>query len=481
MTGVASLGALLRRGETDAVTLASTALEAAARPGAATAFVTLTADLAMRAAARADAELRAGIDRGPLHGIPVAVKDNIDVGAVVTGNGTSGFGRRVPDLDAAVWAALDGAGAVLVGKTAMHELAWGVTTPGCANPWDAGRVAGGSSGGSAAAVAAGVVPVALGSDTGGSIRIPAALCGVTGLKPSHGSVSLAGLSTLAPSQDTVGPIALDAATCLLVHSVLRAGAPGRGAGLSCHRPVAHLPVPAGAPATHVAVPRGGWMEHVTEPVRAMLAETRAALEEAGTVVVDVDVAHAELAPAVALVVMLAESARAWGPLVEGRAEGLGADAAAALSVGATVLPADLERAHLVARALRDSVDHVLGGFSAGGRCVLLLPSTGVAAVRGGWEPEALEVEVGGRRQPVRAAYGHFTALASVTGHPALSVPAGLDGDGLPLGVQLVGAWGAEAVLAATATVVEATLGAGGVRAGLRALAGDEGAAARGRA
>src|SRR5581483_10414360 len=138
------------------------------------AFVTLTDEIALETAACADRELATGRYRGPLHGIPIAVKDVIDVRGVRTANGTAGLGWRLPKRDAAVWARLRSAGAVLVGKTTTHELAWGVTTPGCRNPVDVSRSAGGSSGGSAAAVAAGVVPVALGTDTGGSIRVPAA-------------------------------------------------------------------------------------------------------------------------------------------------------------------------------------------------------------------------------------------------------------------------------------------------------------------
>jgi Asp-tRNA(Asn)/Glu-tRNA(Gln) amidotransferase A subunit family amidase len=165
------------------------------------AFAEITAELAERDAAEADAR------GGPLNGVPVAVKDVIDVAGVPTRLGTPRAGHRLPSEDADVVAALRAAGAVVVGKTTTHELAIGMITPQARNPHDTNRITGGSSGGSAAAVAAGIVPIALGTDTNGSIRSPAAHCGVVGFKPSRGVLPTAGVAPLAPTQDTVGLIA----------------------------------------------------------------------------------------------------------------------------------------------------------------------------------------------------------------------------------------------------------------------------------
>src|SRR6267143_1211810 len=176
------------------------------------AFITLTADSALDEAKRADADLANGVDRGPLHGIPVALKDLYDTAGLRTTGGSRIFADRVPERDSAVVEKLRAAGAVLLGKLNLHEWALGVTNqnphfgPAC-NPWDTTRIPGGSSGGSAIAVASGFCYFSLGSDTGGSIRIPASLCGVAGLKPTYGRVSLRGVIPLAWTLDHSGPLA----------------------------------------------------------------------------------------------------------------------------------------------------------------------------------------------------------------------------------------------------------------------------------
>lgn len=175
------------------------------------AFITVTSDRAIADAERADRELGKAISRGPLHGIPIAVKDNIDTAGIRTTAGSAVFADRIPTRDADVITALDRAGAVLLGKLNMHELALGTTSAishfgPVRNPWDTTRVAGGSSGGSGAAVAARLCFAAVGTDTGGSVRIPAACCGVVGFKPTYGLVSTVGTIPLSPSFDHVGPL-----------------------------------------------------------------------------------------------------------------------------------------------------------------------------------------------------------------------------------------------------------------------------------
>ncbi|HJT89353.1 MAG TPA: amidase, partial [Bryobacteraceae bacterium] len=209
------------------------------------AFITVTAESALRRAAAADAELAAGRDLGPLHGIPIALKDLFCTRGVRTTCGSRVFENYVPNFDAAVVERLELAGAVLTGKLNMHELAYGVTSTvshfgPVRNPWNAEHVPGGSSGGSGAAVAAGMVFAAMGSDTGGSIRIPASFCGVVGLKPTYGRVSRFGALPLAFSLDHMGPLTRDVRDAALVLSAI-AGHDSRDAS-SSRRPVpSYLP------------------------------------------------------------------------------------------------------------------------------------------------------------------------------------------------------------------------------------------------
>ena len=221
---------MVREGEVSSLELVERALERiAALDTELGAFVLVLGDQARAEAAERDLERRRGRGGGALHGVPVAVKDLIDVEGVVTGAGSVKLAGNRAGRDAGVVARLRGAGAVVVGKTRTHEFAYGVTTPGTANPWDLERIAGGSSGGSAAAVAAGLVAGALGTDTAGSIRIPSSCCGVVGLKPTWGRVPATGVWPLSWSCDHVGPIAATVADVALLDEVL-AAEPGGEAG-----------------------------------------------------------------------------------------------------------------------------------------------------------------------------------------------------------------------------------------------------------
>ncbi|MFQ5380171.1 MAG: amidase, partial [Dehalococcoidia bacterium] len=213
METITEAGRRLRAGETSSLALTEASLECIARlEPELNAFITVTADAALAAARRADRELVTGRDRGPLHGIPVALKDLCATKGIRTTAGSKVLAEWVPDYDATVVRKLRRAGAVSVGKLNMHEIAYGTHSANpwfgpVHNPWDLDLHPGGSSGGSAAAVASGECFAAIGTDTGGSIRIPAALCGVVGLKPTYGLVSRAGVVPLSWSLDHVGPIA----------------------------------------------------------------------------------------------------------------------------------------------------------------------------------------------------------------------------------------------------------------------------------
>ena len=373
------------------------------------------------------------VERHPVPGSqhPFAVKDFMDVAGQTTRNGTPGLGHHVATEDCAPVARLRAAGHVPVARTAVPELAWSVRTPGCRNPHDPERDAGGSSGGSAVAVAIGDVPFALGTDTGGSIRIPAALCGVAGLRPTHGTVPVDGVTPLVPSMDTVGPIAPTAAACLEVLRLLGGAAE---------------PEPATVEGLTVGWPAHLWGTRIDADVLRVVEHARDALHGAGVRIVPVELPlghrHARSAGYTS---MLFESARLWWQAYQDDPSGLRGRAIGQLEAGSGVAEEDYETARAQARAIGDELDGVFAGVHA-----LLMPTVPVPAALA----EADAVEVGGRAEAIENAYYRLTALAAVSGHPALTVPAGF-ARGLPVGAQLVGRRGEEALLCLLGGAIEA--------------------------
>ncbi|CAM5673394.1 Amidase OS=Streptomyces tendae OX=1932 GN=GUR47_23680 PE=4 SV=1 [Streptomyces tendae] len=230
------------------------------------AYATVTAEHARRAARTAEDDIAAGRHRGPLHGIPMGLKDLIDVAGVATSASSRVRADHRAQASSTVAARLEAAGAVLVGKTHTHEFAYGLTTPQTSNAWHPGRVAGGSSGGSAVAVAAGTATFALGTDTGGSIRVPAALNGVVGLKPTYGLVPRHGVTSLSWSLDHVGPITRTVEDAALVLDALAGHDPRDPASLSApatpYRPAADTDLTG----LRVGVPRNYYFDHVDPEV-----------------------------------------------------------------------------------------------------------------------------------------------------------------------------------------------------------------------
>jgi aspartyl-tRNA(Asn)/glutamyl-tRNA(Gln) amidotransferase subunit A len=426
------------------------------RNGELNAFLAVTAEAALAAAAQMDAELREGRYRGPLHGVPVALKDLYDTAGVPTTAGSAVLRNRVPEQDATVVRRLRRAGAVLLGKTHLHEFAFGATNLNehygpARNPHDPTRMTGGSSGGSAAAVAAGMCYGALGSDTGGSIRCPAALCGIVGLKPTYGRVSRAGVLPLAWSLDHAGPMTRtveDAA--LLLETIAGYDAADR---TSAMRPVpawgASLEAPPAGEAPLGGLRVGVPQELFWDPIQPGVADTVRAgiarLAAAGATVAPLSLPFIELALAAQLVILHAEAAAYHRPLLRRHADRYDPRVRARLLQGLTLSSSD----YLDALRARGMVREKLLGVLRVEADLLATPAVPLVAP----PLEAKEVEVGTVLSDPQAFMVRNTFLFNLTGFPALSVPCGTAG-GLPVGLQLAAGPWKEALLFRAARVLE---------------------------
>jgi aspartyl-tRNA(Asn)/glutamyl-tRNA(Gln) amidotransferase subunit A len=386
------------------------------------AFITVMADEARRQAEEADRELAGGRDRGPLHGVPIAVKDLIDVEGVPTTAASRVREGHVAVADATAITRLRKAGAVIICKKNLHEFAYGTTSEDSAfgpvrNPHDQARSPGGSSGGSAVAVAAGMALAALGTDTGGSIRIPAAACGIVGLKPTYGELPLDGVVPLARSFDHLGPLARSVPDAWIVYRALadtREDAPLRAA------PTAGL---------RFGVPRSYFCDRLDRDVRACFDAALERLTHVGARVEDVEIPHAPATPAVYLHVHATEGSEYHARMLDAAGDRYMPMVRLRLEMGRYILSEDYIRARNACGALRGEVESALGDRDA-----LILPALPIPAPPIGAE----SVEIDGAAEPVRALMLRCTQLFNMTGHPAISLPCGATPQGLPCGIQLVG-------------------------------------------
>jgi len=389
------------------------------------AFITVATDSALKQARAADDALARGSLLGPLHGLPVALKDNIDTGSLRTTIGSSFFSDRVPDIDAEVTARLRDAGAVILGKVTLHEFAYGATNENahfgaCRNPWDTTRIPGGSSGGSGAAVAAGLCAAALGTDTGGSVRIPAALNGVCALRPSDGRVSLAGVFPITWTFDTVGPIARSVADLAALIGVLAGYDDRDPRSVDAPTPDYVAALDAGLDGLRIGVPRNFYFDDVDDDIVTLVRAAADALAAGGADVVEIDVPGADEAVETTTGMIRAEAYAIHRERLETEPERFGEDVRRRLALGASISGSDyaLHREH--ARAWTRSVKRTFEQVD-----LILTPSTGTTAPAAG--SEMIETT----QRLVRLTYGW-----SLAGLPALSVPCGLSDAGLPVGLQL---------------------------------------------
>jgi len=426
----------------------------AAVDGLVCAFTRVLAEEARTAARALDAEARAGRLRGPLHGVPVAVKDLVAVQGAPLTAGSVIMGAGPQPEDAWTVRCLRASGAIVLGLTALNEFALGTTGVNrigrtARNPWRLDRVAGGSSSGSAAAVAARLAAAAIGTDTGGSIRIPAALCGIVGLKPTFGRVSRRGVFPLAQSFDTVGPMARTVEDVALLLEVMADPDPDDphvelGPAERYRETLASDPGP-----LRVARLSGPFFEEDLDPAVASGLDAAArALEGSGMRVRAAAIPSVEAGHQAHSTVLLAEAAAFHRARFPGRAARYNPDVRTLLEQGAAISPAAVEAARAALRRLQTEMAAVLAD------CPLVLaPAVPVGA------PRITDADpLAGHWMQVRRQLARFTRLFNATGLPAIALPVGLTSEGLPVGVQMAAAPFAEGLLLASARRVESALG-----------------------
>jgi len=399
----------------------------------------------------ATARWQAGTPIGPFDGVPVAVKEELDVAGHATTAGTR-FLQEPATTDATVVARLRSQGALIVGKTNMHEI--GIDTSGFnphhgtpRNPWDPRRYTGGSSSGSAAAVAAGLCPVAVGADGGGSIRIPASLCGVVGLKATFSRISEAGAYPLCWSVGHVGPLAATAADLALAYAVM--AGPDALDPRTLHQPAPR--VDTGAEADLRGVRLGiftPWLEDAQPGVVAAVRQALAGLQARGATLVEVEVPDLELCRIAHAVTILCEMATGLGPYLEPQRQAFGRGTRLNLALARMLTGADYVRAQQARTRMTAHLERLFQQVDA-----LITPTTACTAplIR----PDVLPH--GESDITLTSALMRFAFLANLTGYPALSVPCGHDGDGLPVGLQLMGRPWEEHRLLTWAGMVEAAV------------------------
>jgi mandelamide amidase len=446
--------AMMGAGETTSAKIVTELLRRAGEAGRLNAFITIDAEGALARAAELDQMRSQGNILGPLHGLPLVVKDNIHVAGLPNTAGTPGLREFTPDLDNAVIAALLDSGALVIGKTNMHELAFGITSDNAAfgavaNPFDTTTFAGGSSGGTASAIAAGLAPAGLGTDTGGSVRIPAALTGTTGFRPSNGRYSISGVTPISHTRDTIGLLAWQVADLILLDSVIDT----QGSAVPSLTP----------DEIRLGVPRTYYYANLDEQSARIIENALVLLANAGVTLIEVD--PEGIGPLVAQSgfpialyeavhdlsdyletfdtgVTLAELAAATAsPDVQGIFAGITGDG----QVGEDVYLAALETRELLRQVFRDY-------FDSNDLDAIIFPTTPLPARP--IENSMQTVELNGVQVPTFPTYIHNTEPGSIAALPGISLPVGLTAKGLPVAIEIDGPENSDRRLLAIAAILE---------------------------
>ncbi|MBY6412018.1 amidase [Rhodococcus sp. BP-252] len=395
-----------------------------------TSFVTVTGEHALAQAAAAEAEIAAGNYKGALHGIPLGVKDLYDTAGILTTSSSAQRADNVPTADSASVAKLYDAGMIMVGKTHTHEFAYGATTPTSGNPWDPTRTPGGSSGGSGAAVGAGIVHVALGSDTGGSIRIPAGLCGTVGLKPTFGRASRAGVASLSWSLDHVGPLTRNVVDAGLVMAAMSGYDRRDPASVNLGIPDFVTGIDGGVAGKRIGIPTNFYTYHVEQETQDVARRAAEVLQGLGAELVEVEIPLAEYILPVEWGILTAEASAYHMDALRHSPEKFTEEVRTLVEAGEAVLATDYINSIRLRTRIQEAWRDMYKDID-----VLLGPTVpGVAALREDpyfrWNDGVVE--------GATSAYSRMSAPANVTGLPALQVPAEFSAMGLPIGVQIIG-------------------------------------------
>jgi len=412
------------------------------------AYLTVTSQVALAQAKKSEAELfarKSRRDRGPLHGIPISLKDNIYTKNIRTTAGSKILNDFVPDHDAAVWSKLKDAGAILLGKTNLHEFAYGVTTNNphfgpTRNPWDLARIPGGSSGGSAAAVAAGLCYASIGTDTGGSIRIPAALCGIVGLKPTLHRVSVDGVLPLSPTLDCVGPLARTTADAALLFEIIRLEPSRKSKN--------------GEPAFKsgkfsLGIPREFFFDVMSEEVQKVFDAALQSLRKLGVKTKPISIPLMNETEDAGNQIAWPEATRyhlesGWYPA---RAADYSEDVRNRVELGTKVSAIT----YLQALEKRDQfIRQFHAALENSSVDALAVPTTPIPAPLIGEE----QTPIGATNHPTRALLLRLNRPANLAGIPAISIPCGFTNAPLPVGLQFIGAANSDSLLLRIATIFE---------------------------
>ena len=394
------------------------------------AFITVNPSLVMEEAHGLDHRLKRGEDPGSLAGVPVAIKDLMSVRGYPLTAGTKAIEAKVQERDAPVVARLRAAGALIVGTANLHELAFGINSANphfghVQNPRYPGHIPGGSSGGSAAAVAAELAAVAVGSCTGGSIRQPAACCGIVGFKPTYDAVPREGVFPLAWSLDHIGPITRSVEDAAIAFEVM--------AGLPEHSMLPQTAITA----PRIMKPRKFFYDTLDDEVRSVMEAALSRFRAAGAPVGEVDVPGIELAPGIQLITIASEGAQANADLLARHADKLGEDVRLRLETGQFYLAVDYIKAQQLRNQVRQSMIASFGDAD-----VMIIPAMPVLPPKSG----TMTMELGGKTMHIAPLLTRFTSPINFCGFPALSMPCGKSRSGLPVNLQVVGRPGADATV-----------------------------------